>query len=291
MAWRPRAPHVGTRMGRYGLEYRYKCPRCAHKNLWWVPSRGGGKCWTCDEDLDLSKMQGLFRDFSATDSLAELLEELNATAQRRESPVVPQPVPEGESLHWKARYYLERGRPGATDVGDFLRSGGWYDEKEHRIHFPLARILGDESAGSSAVHSMSRTPDADAKDWLFLPKRGDKELYWFNPVGHHSKEVVIVEGPFDVLAPGLLGHAIALCGVKWHEDCWYWLHQALLQQSVSKLYVWLDPDDAGRKASASLVGELRRVVATEEILADAESGDLKHEEAMTILKGYGYGQD
>lgn len=289
MSWRPRTPHVGTRLGRYGMEYRYRCPKCAHANLWWVPSRSGGKCWTCQENLNLEKAQALFRDYSAGDELAELLEEINAVtaAPRRTKRVEPQPLEEGEGLHWKARYYLERGREAPTAPDAFLRAGGWYDERDNRIHFPLTPIL--RGGGDSPLHSMSRTPDADVKDWLFLPRDGAKESVWFNPVELDSRQVVFVEGPFDVLAPGLLGKAIALCGLGWSEDMQYWLHQFRIHQGCPSIFVWLDPDEAGRDASASLVGQLKRVVEdVKEIQAEKESGDCSPEEALKILKEAGY---
>lgn len=290
MSWRPRAPNVGTRLGRYGLEYRYRCPKCHHTNLWWVPSRSGGKCWTCAENLDLQKMQSLFRDFSATDEIAELLEEINAViaTPRREKRVEYQSVPDGEQLPWQVRYYLERGRPVPTALDDFLRAGCWYDERDHRVHFPLSPILGGGGGGDSPVYSMSRTPDAGVKDWLFLPRDGGKESVWFNPVGVDSGQVILVEGPFDVLAPGLLGKAIGLCGLSWTEDMQYWLHQFRQHQSSPRLFVWLDPDEAGREASTSLVVQLRRVVDVTEIQAEKESGDCTPEEALEILKEAGY---
>lgn len=289
MAWRPRAPYAGTRLGRYGLEYKYRCPKCGHSNLWWVPSRNGGKCWTCQQNLDLAKMQALFRDFSAQDELAELLEEINAVTStpRREKRVEPQPLAEGESLPWKVRYYLERGRPVPTALDDFHRAGCWYDERDDRIHFPLSPILGGGS--EHALHSMSRSPSADVKDWLFLPRDGGKERVWFCPVEPCSRQVVFVEGPFDVLAPGLLGHAIGLCGLAWTEDMQYWLHQFRQRQGSPSIFVWLDPDEAGRDASASLVDSLKRVVEdVREIQAEKESGDCSPEEALNILKEAGY---
>lgn len=103
---------------------------------------------------------------------------------------------------------------------------------------------------------------------------------------------MLVEGPFDVLAPGLLGKAIALCGVKWQESMDYWLLGNA--QKLTHIYLWLDPDHAGRVASKHIIQSIRRVVGNAkatEINFAKESGDLSKEEAYAVLRDHGYGRE
>jgi len=292
MSWRPAQKPLGRRLGRYGLEYRYRCPKCHQDNLWWIPARGGGKCWNCaaegDGNLTTAKMQKLFRDFSEQDELAQLVEELNATRTARPArpaPVPPAPEEEEHDYHWKARYYLERERKCA--LHDCKAAGVWYEEQHDRLYFPLARILGGGEPG--AVPCMSRTPDARVKDWRVEPKSAQKELYWFNPTGLDSGKILFVEGPFDVLAPGLLGQAVALCGTAFYEDGETWILQH--RRTLSSLWFWLDNDTAGRVATVKITQRLRRLVGRDRVkvvIYDKEPGDCSAEEAEQVLREAGY---
>jgi DNA primase len=51
-----------------------------------------------------------------------------------------------------------------------------------------------------------------------------------------NKKITIVEGPFDVLSPGLLGYAIALSGTKLFLTTNFWL------SDFHEVNIWLDPD-------------------------------------------------
>lgn len=289
MPWKPRQQALSRRLGRYGVEYRYRCPQCHQDNLWWVPGRGGGKCWNCaaesDEkgNLTVAKMQRMFRDFSETDELAQLVEEINATTKttRPARPVPTKPAEEEPEFHWKARWYLERERKVPSDVA--RAAGVWYNEQSDRLYFPLTQILG--GGGDSVVPCMSRTPDPSVKDWRVEPRSAAKEQYWFNPTGIDSGTVVFVEGPFDVLASGLLHQAIALCGTAFTEPAEDWVlnHKKVL----SGIWLWLDADLAGRNSTAKIAKKLGRLVGSgrvKSILYDKEPGDCSPDEAAALLK-------
>ena len=288
MSWRPRRKHIGTRHGRYGLEYRYKCPRCRHDNLWWIPGRNGGVCWTCVAiygkdvgNLTLKSMRTLFSDFSEQDAIADLVAELNHTPSAPKSAPTPSPLAEGEEWHWKVRWFLEKER--RCSLHDCARSGVWYDANEDRVHFPLSPTML-RSGRSDVIPTMSRTPDAKVKDWRFGPRTANKQEYWFNPMGLSSGSLILVEGPFDVLASGLLGSALALCGTQLHEDAQYWFcaHRAEMQSVI----LWLDPDEAGQAATKKIAKQLSGIVPVLTVSYDKEPGDCTPDEVKEVLNSY-----
>ncbi len=285
MSWKPVRKALANRRGRYGPEYRYRCPRCHQDNLWWVPSRGGGKCYNChvlygDGNLDIKKMRALFRDFSEEDELRVLIEELNSIRPVRMLP--PPELPDEEEdgqLHWKVRWYCGKERKCSLD--SVAKAGVYYDAVTDRVHFPLAPVLLRPGC-DGPLCTMSRTPSTTVKDWRFGPKEGLKERHWFNPVGLDPGPLTIVEGPFDVLASGLLGKAVALCGTQLYEDCHYWFLQH--RASVASVYLWMDPDAAGKAAAKKIQKQLAGLVTVRVIDYEREPGDCTPEEVAEVLR-------
>lgn len=281
-SWKPSVRPISTRRGRYGLEYRYLCPRCGKDNLWWVPSRGGGKCHTCaaiygNGNLNISAMKKLFGEGSEHDGLAELVAMVGAREKKAPAPVVERQEVEDE-FHWKFLWYAKLRR---TLVPDLVRAGTWYDEGRNRICFPLSRIIGGVP-GSVLVPFMSRSVSEVRKDWRVEPEGTLKELYWYNPVELDSREIVFVEGPFDVLAPQLLGKAVALCGTKFFEDAHLWA--ADMARKGHRFIVWLDNDEAGIQASKKVEGVLKGVSEKVSVIYyTKEPGDCEPAEAAGVI--------
>ena len=288
MSWRPRGRFLGQRHGRYGLEYRYHCPRCHSDNLWWIPGRGGGMCWNCEAlygegKLDLKKAQTLFRDFSAGDEIALLVEELNMVRvgpapTRPRVEVAPE---EEEGLHWKARWFLEKQRNVPLDHA--VRAGTWYEEGRDKLHFPLSPIL---PTSGEVLCSMVRTPDPEIKDWRFEPRDGPKQERWYSPVELGPGPIAVVEGPFDILAAGLLGKGVGLCGTQLYEDAHFWLIKQ--RKTHPKVYLWLDPDEAGKAAALKIEKQIKGILPVVRIDYEKEPGDCTPEEAMTVLRERGW---
>lgn len=117
--------------------------------------------------------------------------------------------------------------------------------------------------------------------------------YGFGQPQHSGETVIWVEGVFDVVAPGLLGCAVALLGTVFREDVILWANKRGIQSHV----VWLDPDDAGcwgtRKAAKLLtyyghkpiiVGPKKEFEEFELVLdCDKEPGDFSPEDLVGQL--------
>lgn len=278
-SWKPSVRAEGSRRGRYGIEYKYKCPTCGHANLWWVPSRGGGKCWTCaalygSGNHTISSMKALFGEGAEHDGLQELVDSLGKR-QKVAKEIVKEAAHEH---HWKFLWFAKLRR---TRIEDLEKAGVWYDSVRNRICFPLSRII-QNSSESRPVPIMSRTVSDVRKDWRVEPEGTEKELYWFNPVPLTAEEIVLVEGPFDILAPGLLGSAVGLCGVKLYENAHLWASDMV--RKGHSFAIWLDSDEAGKNATTPIYRVLKSITDRVRIIThDKEPGDCSREEARKVL--------
>jgi DNA primase len=77
-----------------------------------------------------------------------------------------------------------------------------------------------------------------------------KSKYWFSNYIPGSKRVVLVEGIFDALSIG--ENAIALLGTILSDIHLY----GLKEMKVKEILVWMDDDEAGRKAQKKIVDKL-----------------------------------
>lgn len=289
--WKPRARPVGERSGRYGVEYRYVCPRCRQDNLWWVVRESKGACWTCRSrgwkwKHNRESMAELFGEGYDVSEVDALVADLNAGLLGGQVTVYPAPEPPQDIQtgleSWGARLYLQRER--RCELDELQRAGVWYSERDNRVHFPLTRCFGGTGAGG-VVPTMSRTCSRDVKDWRVLPRSAAKEQYWFHPVELATTSLVLVEGPFDVLSSGLLGHAIALCGTSLTEAAEYSLHA----MRPDGIFIWLDPDSPGKAAAKRIYKALVGCFPTVELIDhETEPGDLSREDCRKVLEDRGF---
>lgn len=84
------------------------------------------------------------------------------------------------------------------------------------------------------------------------------------------KEVILVEGIFDVLTPGWLGYAIATLGTTLSDTlCLF------LVERFNRIYIWFDPDPAGRSGGEKVLRQLHMAGASSTLLEySIEPGDM-----------------
>lgn len=109
--------------------------------------------------------------------------------------------------------------------------------------------------------------------WISLPNtQASCYAFGLSFIPPERKTVLIVEGIYDVLSTGLLGHAIAILGTKMQ---WQWPYY--LRKRGWKVVIWLDPDRAGLAASPKLLRFLQTAGISAMDLtpqAQCEPGDL-----------------
>lgn len=253
--------------GQNGLELCYNCPECGKDNLWWNVSIQKGQCFTCQEGLGV---EGMKRLFGEQQTFIDIWNELQAARP-------PRKVRELKEAAWQdsplAKLFLLKNR--RCRPKDLDRSGVIYDEETDRVLFPLQRC---RPGGLSQSIYMSRSTNPTTKGWLFRSEEdAHKDRYWYNPLGlrPESQTIILVEGVFDVLSPQLLGAAIAICGTnltEYHEDA---------LKNAKRVIVWLDADQAGRKAARFRVS--RQVPNSSFISYNKEPGDCTPVEARQVV--------
>lgn len=92
-------------------------------------------------------------------------------------------------------------------------------------------------------------------------------LPWIPP---NRKEILLVEGIFDVLSPGWLGYAIATLGTTLSDTlCLF------LASRFSFIHIFYDPDMAGRSGSGRVLHQIRMAGCMAEcVRASIEPGDM-----------------
>lgn len=270
--WYPQnATLLGQSWGKYGLELKFQCPICGKDNLWYNPARKAGQCFSCERGWFESGMRRLFGE---EQSHLEVWNELHDHRPTRKLKGVKHEGLEDSPL---ALWFLTTQR--RCKLSDLKRGGVFYEEEKDRVCFPLQRADGQGAGSISRAVYMSRSTDPTQKGWLFESQEtSQKDLFWYNPCGHrpYEKTTVIVEGPFDVLTPGLLGCAIAICGVKlseYHEDA---------LRTAKRVFIWLDADTAGTRAARFKL--LRQIPNSSMIVYPKEPGDCTPEEARKVLR-------
>lgn len=245
-------------------ELNFQCPQCGKDNLWWNPEANVGHCFSCPEgEGNFSEwgMKQLFRDRS--------LYELENLSRNPDAPHTPRPRTRAE-LDDIALWYLKDQRH--CDMTYLERWGltPWYEPETDRVCFGLRHVLGKDTDAY-----MSRPTDPDNKSWKICPPGADKEYLWYDHT-IDSPYIVLVEGVFDVLTPKLHSRAIALLGTSLSEAM-----EDVLTRSGRQIYIWMDPDAAGRRAARRIKMQLPGSVVIDH---SKEPGDCTPSEAREILQ-------
>lgn len=123
--------------------------------------------------------------------------------------------------------------------------------------------------------ALIRSLPLDSSKWMPLPGNSIKHhLFGLRFLPKDLRRIVLVEGIFDVLTPGLLGQAVALLGTKLRDS-----HLACFRHlGIDKVYVWMDSDEPGRRAAEEIQSQLFHWgIGAEIVRCDSEPGDLHPE--------------
>lgn len=146
---------------------------------------------------------------------------------------------------------------------DSYRAGIRYDGERMAIRVPI------HSPAKELPQAYQTRGIYEGGHWYTeAPNRADYCFGW--PYLGDRKEILIVEGIFDLLSPGWLGLGISLLGSAISDT----LVLAISQQFNSVL-LWLDPDAAGRKGTNKVGAALREAgVQVSDISSGIEPGDM-----------------
>jgi hypothetical protein len=223
-------------------EWLTRCPDCDKEKLYYNVSKEIGWCHYCSKVFTKINTDGENLSWSATPGKDSELAVFNDEARR----------------------FLES--RGVTELDMVTLPIKWDGEQ---LIFPI-----HSPAPEFPPRKMRRL--LDWGKWL-VEKGIDRKFYCFGiDVLRPAKDVILVEGIFDVLTPGFHGYAIAILGTQLHDTLLVWL-----EMNREKVYLWLDPDEAGMKATRVIRKRLELAgVDVEEIKAGREPGDCNRDDAL-----------
>ena len=213
-------------------EYIIPCPRCTKKFSWSL-TKTAGQCFSCK--FVINGIAEFYKYFPVDEGGVEF----QAPAPQTRYPDDNEFLPAFERNE-AATYLMGRGvsKEVAEHVGILATSS--------RIYVPCYSPFGGKQP-----MMMSRSILPGQKGWM-APTGVDKSKYWFWQ-GIRHRCLILVEGIFDVLTPGLNGFAVALLGSKLGAD----LEVNISRIPLNKVLLWLDPDEPGVLASKRILGQLR----------------------------------
>lgn len=221
---------------RRGSEFQTTCPRCGKDKLYVSLRKRLGYCFYCAKGFNPQEVASLGMDddhraFNAVAYKAHQGLDLISPSQNAEA----------------AAYLAGRGVK-AKECSSFIL----YSPELRRLFF---RIWSPDSANyAPAYHTRSIDPE---KGWV-CSQGVQKQHYWFGHRGGPS--LTICEGIFDALALHQRGVvAVALLGTQMSETH---LQGILEWKPLKRVIVWLDDDEAGRKASDRICTQLEPVIET-----------------------------
>lgn len=211
-----------------GSEYVFECPQCGGHNFHWNLRRNQGWCFNCELKIGSPRyliylLKGQVRPTQ------EKQVSLESNISRETD--IPGP------LDMEAALYLA-GRGVSLQLSEEV--GFKYSPATKRIYAP---IWSPFIRCPPSWKSRSILPGE--KGWMSM--KGDQNINYLFGADSWPKslpQIVLVEGVFDVLTPGLWGRAWALLGSNLGQDMEYWLNR----QGFLRIVLLLDPD-AGEKAA------------------------------------------
>jgi DNA primase len=238
-----------------GSEMQTTCPQCGKEKLYVSLRKRLGYCFYCGKGFSQDEVRRLGMD----DEVQAFTAVIN-----RDNQHINLVSPETDA---DARAYLAKRKVRAKDCSSFIM----YSPELRRLFF---RIWSPNSAAyAPAYHTRSIDP---GKGWMCSPGV-QKAHYWF---GHRGGEVItVVEGIFDAISLHHRGVvAVALLGTQMSETQ---LAGLLEWNPLQQVVVWMDDDEAGRKASDRICAQLepvvRSVVQVTEHPEPSESSDVPEE--------------
>lgn len=251
-----------------GREYMLDaCPGCGKKHKFhWNVFKLEGVCFYCGMVIKGWKK---FRE------VFPLLEEDPTPAQKTPTLTGPQSLPPDTvpaHSHTEARAYLLSRRVSEERIRDIEAR---YHELTKELYFPL-RSVDPELPQSWIKRRIS--PEGH---WVVAPgTTRSRYAYGWDWIPRTRSQVIIVEGVFDVLGPGLLGYAMATLGTTLSTDLLTWINNRFRH-----VWLWYDPGEAGDKGRKAVTFALRAWGISHSVLrTDTDPGSYRDEKVLDGLR-------
>jgi hypothetical protein len=213
-------------------EFIYRCPSCGKQKFYWNIHKLVGQCKVCKHTEYGKQFYTKNREIVSNSAL-----DVNFLGQISASDLLP------AHRHPDAKAYMSK-RGVSADC--LVRSGTYYDPVTQFLYFPNHRVNGDGASGVWLKRSIN------SKIWL-QPTGIDKTCYVYTGGASqrfNSRDIVLVEGVFDLLVPGLLGFGAAILGSSLSDDHLLWLHR-----NQYRVMLWMDNDEAGDEAKVRILSQ------------------------------------
>lgn len=204
---------------------KFTCPQCGHRNFSFDTTKLVGQCFSCGTKgagkVWLDKLGGVQEAHRPRTVHADF-----------EAPALRAPT--GEALSYLATRGVGKGL--AESAG--IKWDGTY------LYFPIWSPFGGTSWVRRALTQKVYYSDAPPGVPYLFGKRDIKDRI----------QCVLVEGVFDLLAPGLWGGGFAILGSNIDGNLERWLRA----QHFGELVLWLDADETGFKKAHTLHPRLQQ---------------------------------
>lgn len=261
---------MSRKEGWEGNEYRSACPKCKQKSFLWNKEKQIGWCFFCEEAIyqpppGLCITPGRWRIKERRVKSTEAYtpdKELNLQSVFPEGPT--RKYLYKREITTEMLYGLEKNKEG-------LRTDGF-----GRIFFPVCSPSPEFKQGW--IYR-----EIEHKGYFSVPglkKKKGGYVFGLQGLDPANKGILLVEGPFDVLTPELYHYAVALLGTNLWDTTMFWLRKL-----HKKVFLWLDPDEAGIGKTKVIAERLRIYdIPTEIIDHPDEPGDCRSYEFLRKLK-------
>jgi hypothetical protein len=233
-----------------GGEYLCKCPDCSKEKFYWNVGKEVGFCHRCQK-----KIIGETQFQKEFDSLL-----VPTTGRASGSTMVP-PMRYPAFSYADSTTYLKHRW---ITLHQSLSIPIKYDPEKREIWVPI-QPLSPELPKSWIKRSI------DFKGWRI--ESGTKRKHYAFGQEHiptDQTSVILVEGVFDVLSPGLLGHAMALLGSSLSGT-----HMVYIANRFKHVKIWMDPDMPGQNAARKIKQNMVMYGIEHEVLSPGvEPGDM-----------------
>ncbi len=234
-----------------GSEYRDYCPKCGHLAYHWNEHKRKGYCHFCEYKSIKPK------DNTEVVCLPYLIEKYY-----KKGIPIPELYPDAFECDESFRYLASRNVDIAPtwDINHAIK----YDMENKKIYYPIYPVAKEYDKSWIYRHVYG----TQYNTLIELEKK--KAGYVFGlPYLYYYPTIVVVEGVFDVLSPGLDGYAIALLGTRMFESTAIWI-----KQNFKRAVIWLDP---GAEQKAKVIANTLRDYGMETYWLKRHSEDEKHD--------------
>lgn len=275
-------PQIGRETG---SEVNYRCPVCDKTKLYWNSITHLGTCFSCDRGYNIfsiKKIATLNYMKSFADDMNMSLEPVEPVAPRYQFEPMRNGVGFEHQLEARA-FLLAEKKLMPTVIDEHL----YYSPPTREVGVPLHHCFGGESTW------MRRS--IDRKGWFVDVNTDKKDFLYYVPARTRFPQgeiIYLVEGVFDALSLSPFASAISLLGTTLYEAQAACLKKKVELNGGLPVFVWMDPDKAGQKASTQILFQLKYELGIEAkvLMQNNEPNDLSpdvlHQIVVSGIKSY-----